>query len=85
MAAPYWFFVSTDSGHILNRFTILIASASKWAAMMYPVLFCVLYMLQKFYLRTSRQMRFLDLEAKSPPYSNFFETLQGLVTIRDFG
>lgn len=42
-------------------------------------------MLQKFYLRTSRQIRLLDLEAKSPLYSHFIETLSGLTTIRAFG
>jgi ABC-type multidrug transport system fused ATPase/permease subunit len=113
MAAPYWFFVSTDSGQTLNRFSqdmslidmqlpialvdfsfgvflciveaILIALVSKWAALMYPPLIGILFILQKFYLRTSRQMRFLDLELKSPLYSHFLETLQGLTTIRAFG
>lgn len=42
-------------------------------------------MLQKFYLRTSRQLRLLDLEAKSPLYTQFIETLTGLTTIRAFG
>lgn len=42
-------------------------------------------MIQKYYLRTSRQMRILDLEAKSPLYSHFIESLSGLVTIRAFG
>jgi ATP-binding cassette subfamily C (CFTR/MRP) protein 1 len=41
--------------------------------------------IQKFYLRTSRQVRLLDLEAKSPLYTHFIETLSGLVTIRAFG
>lgn len=41
--------------------------------------------LQKYYLRTSRQIRLLDLEAKSPLYSHFIESLNGLVTIRAFG
>jgi ATP-binding cassette subfamily C (CFTR/MRP) protein 1 len=41
--------------------------------------------IQKFYLRTSRQIRILDLEAKSPLYSHFIESLSGLVTIRAFG
>jgi hypothetical protein len=41
--------------------------------------------LQKYYLRTSRQMRLLDLEAKSPLYSHFLESLTGLVEIRAFG
>lgn len=46
--------------------TAVIAIASPWVAISYPVLFFALYAIQKFYLRTSRQMRLLDLEAKSP-------------------
>lgn len=45
----------------------------------------VLYYIQKFYLRKSRHLRFLDLEAKSPLYAHFVETLEGLATIRSFG
>lgn len=44
----------------------VIAVASPYVAVSYPVLFLMLYAVQKFYLRTSRQMRLLDLEAKSP-------------------
>jgi ATP-binding cassette subfamily C (CFTR/MRP) protein 1 len=42
-------------------------------------------MLQKYYLRTSRQLRFLDLESKSSLYSQLLESLSGLTTIRAFG
>ena len=42
-------------------------------------------MLQKFYLRTSCQLRLLDLEAKSPLYSHLLDTHSGLATIRAFG
>ncbi|KAF3042348.1 hypothetical protein E8E12_004191 [Didymella heteroderae] len=38
-----------------------------------------------FYLRTSRQLRLLDLEAKSPLYTHFIDTIKGLATIRAFG
>uniref|UniRef100_A0A8H7N605 ABC transporter n=1 Tax=Bionectria ochroleuca TaxID=29856 RepID=A0A8H7N605_BIOOC len=64
---------------------ILITLASKWSMTMYPPLIVVLYFLQRFYLMTSRQLRLLDLEAKSPLYSDFIQTLQGVVTIRAFG
>jgi ATP-binding cassette subfamily C (CFTR/MRP) protein 1 len=50
-----------------------------------PVLLLAVYFLQKFYLRTSRQMRFLDLECTSPLYTHVAETLEGLSTIRAFG
>ncbi|GAM38880.1 vacuolar glutathione S-conjugate transporter [Talaromyces pinophilus] len=112
LSAPFSFFISTDTGVTLNRFSqdmslidmqlpfgflqavdgvfeciaaaVLIAVSSYWTALSFPVLILILYVLQKFYLSTSRQMRFLDLEAKSPLYSHFLDTLHGLVTIRAF-
>lgn len=63
----------------------LISLGSSYMAITIPFIFIVLYFLQFFYLRTSRQIRFLDLETKSPVYSHFLETLEGLVTIRAFG
>jgi ATP-binding cassette, subfamily C (CFTR/MRP), member 1 len=49
-----------------------------------PFVISILFWLQKFYLRTSRQLRLLDLEAKTPLYRHFTETLEGLATIRAF-
>ncbi len=45
---------------------VVIAISAPYIAITYPVLVLVLYGLQRFYLRTSRQVRLLDLEAKSP-------------------
>ena len=45
----------------------------------------VFYLVQKFYLRTARQLRLLDIEAKGPLFSGFLETLSGLASIRSFG
>ena len=64
---------------------ILIGYASIYTAISFPMFFVALYLIQKFYLRTSRQLRFLDLEAKSPLYSLFTEALAGLTTVRAFG
>ncbi|KAG9688411.1 P-loop containing nucleoside triphosphate hydrolase protein, partial [Aureobasidium melanogenum] len=62
----------------------LIASASAWIVISIPALGLVFYLIQGVYLRTSRQMRHLDLEEKAPVYTQFMETLDGLVTIRAF-
>ncbi|KAG8530148.1 uncharacterized protein KY384_005631 [Bacidia gigantensis] len=64
---------------------ILIAYSSAFAAISFPLWFVALYFIQKYYLRTSRQIRFLDLEAKAPLYSQFTEVLAGLTTVRAFG
>ena len=45
---------------------IVVALASPYLATSYPVLIAIGYCVQMFYLRTSRQLRLLDLEAKSP-------------------
>jgi hypothetical protein len=44
----------------------IILTSSPFMAISYPFLAILLYILQGFYLRTSRQLRLLDLEAKSP-------------------
>ena len=64
---------------------VLVIASSPWVGVTFPIVFAVFYVVQKFYLRTSRQLRLLDLEAKSPLYTNFLETLSGLTTIRAFG
>ncbi|TQS33708.1 hypothetical protein Golomagni_05936, partial [Golovinomyces magnicellulatus] len=65
--------------------TALIASGSSFMALTIPALVMVVYVLQDIYLRTSKQLRLLDLEARAPLYSHFRETLDGLATIRAFG
>lgn len=122
LMAPMSFFIATDVGAIVNRFSqdiqiidaqlplaalnlgkdlvmclaqaVMILPASYWLVVTYPFLIGVLYGVQKYYLRASRQLRFLDLEAKTPlysqfletlaGYSQFLETLAGLATIRAF-
>ncbi|PQE15658.1 ABC multidrug transporter protein [Rutstroemia sp. NJR-2017a BBW] len=63
----------------------VMLTASRYLAISYPFLGALLYIVQKFYLRTSRQLRLLDLEAKSPLYTHFLDTLRGIVTLRAFG
>ena len=64
---------------------VLIAAASWYIAASFPLLLGVFYLVQRAYLRTSRQLRLLDLEEKAPVYAQFLETLGGLATLRAFG
>ncbi|RVX70090.1 hypothetical protein B0A52_06262 [Exophiala mesophila] len=64
---------------------LMSASGSGYFAAIIPVLLGSLYVIQKYYLRTSRQMRLLDLEEKAPLYTLFGETAAGLASIRAFG
>ncbi|KAK6210738.1 hypothetical protein LQW54_005943 [Pestalotiopsis sp. IQ-011] len=112
MRAPMSYFVATDVGQLVNRFSqdmtlvdfplpislmqlsemfvaaigeiILTCVSSGFLAVVIPFLGVVLFFVQKFYLRTSRQLRLLDLETKSPLYSFFISSFAGLTTIRAF-
>ncbi|PSK53849.1 ATP-dependent bile acid permease [Elsinoe australis] len=63
---------------------VLIAAGAEYAGLTIPPVIAILYMIQRFYLRTSRQLRFMDLEAQAPLLSHFHETLAGVTTIRAF-
>lgn len=65
--------------------TVVIAAGAKYSAVMIPVMLVILFVVQLIYLRTSRQMRYLDLEAKTPLYTRITETADGLEHIRSFG
>ena len=64
---------------------ILLGVTSRYAAISFPFWAIALYLIQRFYLRTSRQLRYLDIESKSPLYTQFTEVMTGLVTVRAFG
>ncbi|KAH8900794.1 P-loop containing nucleoside triphosphate hydrolase protein [Thozetella sp. PMI_491] len=63
----------------------LIATGSGYLAATTPFLIFAIWLVQKYYLCTSRQLRLLDLEQKSPLYTSLTETVEGLPTIRSFG
>ncbi|EPS31570.1 hypothetical protein PDE_06525 [Penicillium oxalicum 114-2] len=61
---------------------ILLSVLGKYLTAAVPVLVVVLYLVQSYYLRTSRQVRLLDIEAKSPLFTHFVETMHGIKVIR---
>ncbi|KUJ13347.1 putative multidrug resistance protein [Mollisia scopiformis] len=63
----------------------LLFSAQAYMTTTIPVCIIAVYILQRVYLSTSRQVRLLGLESRAPLYSQFMETLEGLATIRAFG
>ncbi|KAH6648013.1 putative multidrug resistance-associated protein [Truncatella angustata] len=63
----------------------IAVAAVPYMAVGVPVLGAVLYLLQLLYLRTSRQLRLLEIELKAPIVSLFLDTIQGITTIHAFG
>ncbi|KAI1150041.1 ABC transporter-like protein [Nemania diffusa] len=64
---------------------IVLCIAQKWLALFVPACGLVVYVVQKVYLRTSRQLRFLELQTRAQVFSSFLESIEGLETIRSFG
>ncbi|RBA21188.1 hypothetical protein FPRO05_07502 [Fusarium proliferatum] len=65
--------------------TTLLFSGQKLLAATIPLCVLVVYVVQRLYLRTSRQLRLLQLESQSAVYSSFLESVEGVVSIRSFG
>ncbi|KAG5781755.1 hypothetical protein H9Q73_004573 [Fusarium xylarioides] len=85
MSLPLAFYLTLDlTLRCLVQVGVVASGASYFGAFL-PISFLALYLIQRYYLRTSRQMRLLDLEAKTPLYTQFTEITAGLATIRSFG
>lgn len=113
MRSTLGFLGDTDSGSILNRYSvdmdliakhipagvynnlyfgittliqicIAVAGANYMIALM-PVIIALLFVVQRYYLRTSRQLRHLEIENQAPLATSFRETADGVVYIRGFG
>lgn len=63
---------------------VIICILGKYLAAAIPFLAMTLFVVQRYYLRTSRQVRLIDIEAKAPLYKHFIETTQGVATIKAF-
>lgn len=75
--------------HCLAFFSVIaragiLAASSYYVAISYPFIVALYYYMQRAYLRTSRQLRMLDLEEKAPTYTHFLESISGMATIRAF-
>ncbi|EHK46031.1 multidrug resistance-associated protein [Trichoderma atroviride IMI 206040] len=64
---------------------VVVATASPYIAISYPFVVALMWLIQNVYLSTSRQLRLLDLETKSPLYTHFTDTVTGVATLRAFG
>jgi len=69
---------------VANGTGFMIAATPPVAALV-PMLLAVPYLIQRVYVRTSRQIRLMDLEATAPLCTHFLETVAGATTVRAFG
>lgn len=65
--------------------TAAIVAGATYMTATLPFVLVGLYFLQRYYLRTSRQLRVLSIEAQAPLVTAIKETSTGIVHIRGFG
>ncbi|KAL4804621.1 putative multidrug resistance-associated protein [Aspergillus unguis] len=61
---------------------VILCVIGKYITLALPFTLFALWALQRSYLRTSRQVRLLDIEANAPLFSHFQETVAGLSVIQ---
>lgn len=81
---PAAFFRTIYAGASSVIVTGVVLSGATYLACALPVILVALFFIQRYYLRTSRQVRHLDLEMKAPLYTYFEETAAGLTHIQAF-
>lgn len=63
----------------------IIAAGSPYSSPIMVLIVVMMYLVQFFYLRTSRQLRLLELESTSSLFTHYTETSNGIRHIRTFG
>lgn len=67
-------------------FTIIVICMSTWQFLFVMLFLSFLYIYyQRFYMRTSRELKRLESVTRSPIFAHFQESLNGITTIRGFG
>ncbi|KAJ3494643.1 hypothetical protein NLG97_g3947 [Lecanicillium saksenae] len=68
---------------VVIKTSVILSGASYFFAIL-PLIMFALYRFQNFYFKTARQLRKLDVDAKTPLYRRFEETADGIMYMRAF-
>ncbi|KAJ6790277.1 hypothetical protein PWT90_07508 [Aphanocladium album] len=82
---PFYFYRTLYTFYSVIILVAIILSSATYMCALIPVIFLSIYFVQRFYLRTSRQMRHFDLEEKAPMYTYLNEIAAGVSYIQAFG
>ena len=72
-----------NSARAIFTLAVISTSTPVFVALILP-LSAVYYWVQRYYLRTSRELKRLDSVSRSPIYAHFQESLGGITTIRAY-
>ncbi|KAJ5702177.1 hypothetical protein N7488_009725 [Penicillium malachiteum] len=84
MKLPLWVVNTVANVTLVITNMILLCAMGKYMAATFPFLVTSFVIIQRIYLRTSRQVRLLDIKAKAPLYAHFAGTIDGSTSIGAF-
>ncbi|KAG0083944.1 hypothetical protein BGZ92_010324 [Podila epicladia] len=82
---PYTFFDAVQIVFMLFGSVVVVCIVNAWIVIAIPFLFAGFIGLRAVYIKTSRQVKRIDSQTRSPIYSKLSETLDGLTSVRAFG
>jgi ATP-binding cassette, subfamily C (CFTR/MRP), member 1 len=82
---PDFFLQTLQNGFAVLAIMLMCLVSSSYFVLLFLPIGVAFYVIQLVYRKSSREMKRLDSVSRSPMFSLFGETLQGLMTIRAFG
>ncbi|KAF9927726.1 hypothetical protein BGZ65_006637, partial [Modicella reniformis] len=82
---PYVFFDTTQIGFMLFGSIVTVCVVNPWIIIAIPFILSGFVGLRTLYIQSSRQVKRIDSQTRSPIYSHLSETLDGLTSVRAFG
>ncbi|KAK0386970.1 hypothetical protein NLU13_5283 [Sarocladium strictum] len=82
---PFSLFQTCQAVFRLLAQAVLLGTLQPVITITMPLTISVVYLAQRFYLATSRQLQSLSLQAQGSVQESFLESLEGVATIRAFG
>ncbi|KAF9176374.1 hypothetical protein BGZ51_000828, partial [Haplosporangium sp. Z 767] len=82
---PCVFFETTQTGFMLLGSIVTVCVINPWVIISTPFILGAFVGLRYLYIKSSRQVKRIDSQSRSPIYSHLSETLDGLSSIRAFG
>ncbi|KAK3817781.1 MAG: P-loop containing nucleoside triphosphate hydrolase protein [Benniella sp.] len=82
---PYVFFDTVQTGFMLIGSVVTVCVVNPWIIIAIPFILGGFMGLRNLYIKSSRQVKRIDSQSRSPIYSHLSETLDGLSSVRAFG
>ncbi|KAF9284960.1 hypothetical protein BGZ68_004271 [Mortierella alpina] len=81
---PYVFYDTVTIAIMLSGSVVTVCIVNPWIIISIPFILSAFAALRYLYMKSSRQVKRIDSQSRSPVYSHLTETLDGLVSVRAF-